>query len=67
MSKTEQAEHVPIWRKSSFSIPDGACAEIAAGSGVVMVRDSNVPAGRPLQFPAQEWRRFIARAKEVTA
>jgi Domain of unknown function (DUF397) len=67
MSKTEQAAHVPIWRKSSFSVNAGACAEVAAGSGVVMVRDSNTPAGPPLQFPAKEWRRFIARTKEVTA
>lgn len=67
MSKTEQAEHVPIWRKSSFSIPEGACAEIAAGGGLVMVRDSRDPGGRPLRFPAEQWRRFIARSKEVPA
>jgi Domain of unknown function (DUF397) len=67
MSKTEQAEHVPIWRKSSFSISGGQCAEVAAGSGVVMVRDTNTSAGQPLRFAAEEWRRFIARTKEVTA
>jgi hypothetical protein len=67
MSKTEQAEHVPIWRKSSFSIPSGACAEIAAGSGAVMIRDSINPGGRPLRFPAEAWRRFIATAKEMAA
>jgi hypothetical protein len=67
MSKTEQAEHVPIWRKSSFSISGGACAEVAAVDRMIMVRDSVTPDSRALRFPAEEWRRFIARTKEVTA
>lgn len=63
MSKTEQQESGPIWRKSSYSVGNGACAEVAETGGIVLVRDSAGSATRRLRFPAKVWREFIARTR----
>jgi hypothetical protein len=50
-----------IWRKSSYS-EGGAndCVEVADGyPGLVPVRDSKTPAGRPLVFAAASWSAFV--------
>ncbi|MEV0776934.1 DUF397 domain-containing protein [Streptomyces sp. NPDC050428] len=49
------------WRKSSYSNSDGGqCVEVSDGfSGVVPVRDSKVPAGPALVFPAPAWQAFV--------
>ncbi|MER6014846.1 DUF397 domain-containing protein [Streptomyces bluensis] len=53
------------WRKSSYS--DGGqtnCVEVADGyPGIVPVRDSKTPAGRPLIFPAASWSTFVEGVK----
>ena len=50
-----------VWRKSSYS--DGGlnnCVEIAENvPGVVPVRDSKVPDGAVVVFPAGVWRAFV--------
>ena len=54
-----------VWRKSSYS--DGGandCVEVADGyPGIVPVRDSKVPAVRPLLFSGPSWSRFVAAVK----
>ena len=65
MSKTEDQESVLAWRKSKYSINNGACAEVAAAPGSVMVQDS---LGRPavqLRFASEVWREFVARLKDA--
>ncbi|GAB2994232.1 hypothetical protein GCM10023080_070800 [Streptomyces pseudoechinosporeus] len=50
-----------LWRKSSYS-EGGAndCLEVADGHpGIVPVRDSKVPAVRPLVFSAVSWSAFV--------
>ncbi|MCQ0022776.1 DUF397 domain-containing protein [Streptomyces somaliensis DSM 40738] len=51
-----------VWRKSSYSEGgDGNCVEVAGGSpSVVPVRDSKVPHGPALVFPAPAWAAFLA-------
>jgi hypothetical protein len=50
---------VEPWRKSSRSI-GGNCVEVAAGDGVVHVRDSKDPQGPVLSFTNGEWHAFLA-------
>jgi hypothetical protein len=52
------------WRKSTYSIATGECVEVAAASGRVVVRDSNRQFDALLQFPAADWRNFIAATKK---
>lgn len=52
------------WRKSSHSNTDGgACLEVADGYAVVPVRDSKVPHGPALVFPADGWSSFVDAIK----
>jgi hypothetical protein len=52
------------WRKSSHSNTDGgACLEVADGYPDVPVRDSKVPHGPALVFPADGWSSFIDAIK----
>jgi hypothetical protein len=48
------------WRKSSFSIPQGACVEVGAKAGSVLVRDSMAPASLTLRCSGQAWHAFTA-------
>ena len=52
------------WRKSTYSIANGECVEAAAVSGGVAVRDSSRQCDALLQFPAANWRNFIAATKD---
>jgi hypothetical protein len=65
MSETERHEGIPLWRKSSYSIANGQCAEAAAVLSAVMVRDTVSPAEGQLRFPARAWQEFVARVKEA--
>ncbi|MFH8471638.1 DUF397 domain-containing protein [Streptomyces sp. NPDC018000] len=54
------------WRKSSYSSSENdSCVEVLDGypSGVP-VRDSKVPHGPALVFPAAGWSAFVAAVKE---
>jgi hypothetical protein len=63
MSETEERESALIWRKSSYSVGNGACAEVTAVDGMITVRDSVVPAACQLQLPATAWRELVLRVK----
>ena len=52
------------WRKSSYSLGNGECIEIAAtDASVVMIRDSKNPNGAPILCAAAEWRSFLSAVK----
>ncbi|MEU1530347.1 DUF397 domain-containing protein [Streptomyces fagopyri] len=56
---------VVTWRKSSHSNSDGgACLEVCDDfAAVVPVRDSKVPHGPVLVFPAGGWASFVSGIK----
>jgi hypothetical protein len=48
------------WRRSRHSGSTGGhCVEVAAGGGVVRVRDSKDPAGPVLAFSPGQWAGFL--------
>ncbi|MDX3361422.1 MULTISPECIES: DUF397 domain-containing protein [Streptomyces] len=49
------------WTKSSYSTGNGACVEVKSPVPAAMaVRDSKVPQGPALAFPADVWNAFVA-------
>ncbi|MFD4600751.1 DUF397 domain-containing protein [Streptomyces sp. NPDC058464] len=57
----------PRWVTSSYSDNGGACVEVAANlvasRGVVPVRDSKIPTGQVLEFPAAAFSSFVTSVK----
>lgn len=54
------ANFFPDWRKSSRSMGNGNCLEVAELPGnVVGVRDSKNPRGAVLRFAPAEWDNFL--------
>ncbi|GGN61748.1 DUF397 domain-containing protein [Streptomyces albiflavescens] len=51
----------PKWTKSSYSAGNGACVEVKSpDTAALAVRDSKVPEGPTLAFPADKWNAFVA-------
>ncbi|MEV0175787.1 DUF397 domain-containing protein [Streptomyces sp. NPDC050803] len=48
------------WTKSSYSTGNGACVEVRSPLTALAVRDSKVPEGPTLTFPARSWNTFVA-------
>ncbi|MBV6698517.1 DUF397 domain-containing protein [Kitasatospora aureofaciens] len=49
------------WRKSTYSVQEGQCVEVADGlPGQMPVRDSKDPDGPALIFPAEAWQSFVS-------
>ena len=66
MSKAAKQEGILTWRKSKYSVANGACTEVAATPASVMVRDSLSRSAVQLRFASEVWREFTARVKEST-
>ncbi|WP_217143912.1 DUF397 domain-containing protein [Streptomyces sp. AC627_RSS907] len=53
------------WTKSSYSGGNGACVEVKSPVvEALAVRDSKVPEGPVLAFPAAAWNAFVTSVKE---
>ncbi len=54
------------WRKSSYSVGNGACVEVARQqAGEVAVRDSNDAGGAILLYAPTSWGHFIEVVKDA--
>ncbi|GAA2436664.1 DUF397 domain-containing protein [Streptomyces sp. NPDC051041] len=52
------------WTKSSYSGGNGACVEVKSPAvTALVVRDSKVPEGPTLAFPAAAWKAFVTSVK----
>ncbi|MFR9797911.1 DUF397 domain-containing protein [Streptomyces sp. MS06] len=52
------------WTKSSYSTGNGACVEVKSPVVAAMaVRDSKVPEGPVLSFPAGAWQAFVSSVR----
>ncbi|MET8950632.1 DUF397 domain-containing protein [Streptomyces sp. NPDC004393] len=52
------------WTKSSYSTGNGACVEVKSPIvAALAVRDSKVPEGPVLAFPAGAWNAFVTSIK----
>jgi len=53
------------WTKSTYSVANSACVEVAAGDDfdTVLVRDSKDPSGKVLSFDQDTWMAFIEDVK----
>lgn len=52
------------WTKSSYSAGNGACVEVRSPATTELaVRDSKVPEGPILAFPADAWTAFVVSVK----
>ncbi|MGX1916201.1 DUF397 domain-containing protein [Streptomyces phaeochromogenes] len=51
------------WLKSSYSGTEGGqCVEVAAGTGVVHIRDSKAMAGPVIRVSCEAWAGFVEKA-----
>jgi Domain of unknown function (DUF397) len=51
------------WRKSSRSVGDGECVEVAPSGDAMIVRDSKNPDAPAIRFSSVEWKEFLDGAK----
>ena len=52
------------WIKSSYSVNEGQCVEVAPLPDGTAVRDSKDSAGPILRFSADAWRAFVQEIKD---
>lgn len=53
-----------VWRKSTYSSPNGNCVEAATLADGVAVRNSRFPDGPALIFTDAEWEAFVRGIKD---
>jgi hypothetical protein len=63
MSFDENETDPSNWRKSTRSVNNGNCTEVASTAGIVMVRDSQDPETLVIRYSAHAWKSFLDAAR----
>jgi hypothetical protein len=61
MSTSTYAGNTSEWRKSSYSVNNGACVEVALESKAITIRDSADPEGAVVRYSGHAWRGFLTQ------
>ena len=64
MLQSERSPGRQIWRKSSYSITNGECIEVATSQREIKIRDSSHPASGIICASPTSWQRFISEVKQ---
>ncbi|WP_248962818.1 DUF397 domain-containing protein [Sphaerisporangium perillae] len=62
-----QSVQVPVWRKSSHSMANGECVEVAGGlpGARIGIRDSKDSSGPIITLPVEAWTHFVGGLKSA--
>ena len=66
MPVPDEASYFLAWRKSTRSIANGDCAEVASSSDGVAIRDTKDRSKLALRYPANSWRMFVSDVRSGT-
>jgi predicted secreted Zn-dependent protease len=51
------------WR-TALSCDGGACVQVAADRGIILIRSSRQPSGPLLEYTPEEWHEFVSGVKK---
>ena len=51
------------WRKSTYSLNNGACVEVGVSEKNIVVRDTKALVGPAISYTQNQWNSFLAEAK----
>jgi len=63
MNNNNYASGQKAWRKSSYSMANGHCVEVACLGDFIGVRDSKAANGPILAFGPAEWKTFLSNIR----
>ena len=57
-------DHKSLTWRTALSCDGGACVQVAADGGVILIRSSRKPSGPLLEYTPEEWHEFVSGIKK---